>query len=675
MKLPDPEIEGDNQLDARPAKWVEYLLVGIMLILAGILRMAAPGLSEFKADEARLLALAYDMAEGEFALRGISSSVGLPNFPASVWLYAIPASVWPHPYAATIFTGLLSTLAVALTYWFVRRYWGITAALAAGLIYAVSPWAVIFSRKIWAQNLLPFLVLVWVISAALALVEKRSRFLWLHFIALALAVQIHLAAVALVPATILLLIIFRRNIRWRDVLIGGLLALLTVIPFIYYLSRNQNLNQLIAGLSGAESGGGFSFDSIRYTIQISSGTQIHSLAGANEFEHFLALMPDLTLVHLILGVLIVSGLVYLAWNVWKDWHQPQAQVGLIVLIWLVMPALVFLWQWTSVHIHYFIAVLPAPFIAAGVAFSQIPALLARLRPNASRTSKRLVLVGGGVILFLTAVAQVGALISLQNFVSGRATPGGYGVPLEMKIAAVEQIQDLLLESGAEEVLIAGGGEAPLFDEFPAEWDVLLRDVPHRFVNVTHSALFPNEGAVVLLDGRLEPPLSTGDLYLEAAAEIHEIPLRTDEGSYFVLSLPPQARPAADVALEPPILLANWVNLLGYDWPQPTGEDWAVWQVHWRSGDNPDPSDYQFFNHLINDQGQRISQVDAAAFDPSQWRAGDEVIGRFIMPWPVDGSEQLTMRVGMYRYPSLENVPLLDEAGNPYSDAADFPLDH
>ncbi|MFN2124144.1 MAG: glycosyltransferase family 39 protein [Candidatus Promineifilaceae bacterium] len=675
MKLPDPEIEGDNQLDARPAKWVEYLLVGIMLILAGILRMAAPGLSEFKADEARLLALAYDMAEGEFALRGISSSVGLPNFPASVWLYAIPASVWPHPYAATIFTGLLSTLAVALTYWFVRRYWGITAALAAGLIYAVSPWAVIFSRKIWAQNLLPFLVLVWVISAALALVEKRSRFLWLHFIALALAVQIHLAAVALVPATILLLIIFRRNIRWRDVLIGGLLALLTVIPFIYYLSRNQNLNQLIAGLSGAESGGGFSFDSIRYTIQISSGTQIHSLAGANEFEHFLALMPDLTLVHLILGVLIVSGLVYLAWNVWKDWHQPQAQVGLIVLIWLVMPALVFLWQWTSVHIHYFIAVLPAPFIAAGVAFSQIPALLARLRPNASRTSKRLVLVGGGVILFLTAVAQVGALISLQNFVSGRATPGGYGVPLEMKIAAVEQIQDLLLESGAEEVLIAGGGEAPLFDEFPAEWDVLLRDVPHRFVNVTHSALFPNEGAVVLLDGRLEPPLSTGDLYLEAAAETHEIPLRSDEGSYFVLSLPPQARPAADVALEPPILLANWVNLLGYDWPQPTGEDWAVWQVHWRSGDNPDPSDYQFFNHLINDQGQRISQVDAAAFDPSQWRAGDEVIGRFIMPWPVDGSEQLTMRVGMYRYPSLENVPLLDEAGNPYSDAADFPLDH
>jgi len=99
----------------------------------------------------------------------------------------------------------------------------------------------------------------------------------------------------------------------------------------------------------------------------------------------------------------------------------------------------------------------------------------------------------------------------------------------------------------------------------------------------------------------------------------------------------------------------------------------MWQVHWRSGDNPDPGDYQFFNHLINSQGQRISQVDAAAFDPGQWRAGDELVSRFIMPWPEDSGEQLTMRVGMYRYPSLENLPLMDEAGNPYSDAAEFPL--
>jgi hypothetical protein len=32
-----------------------------------------------------------------------------------------------------------------------------------------------------------------------------------------------------------------------------------------------------------------------------------------------------------------------------------------------------------------------------------------------------------------------------------------------------------------------------------------------------------------------------------------------------------------------------------------------------------------------------------------------------------------MRTGVYRYPSLENVPLLDVAGNPAGDAVEFSL--
>ena len=76
-----------------------------------------------------------------FPLRGISSSVGFPNFPMSVWLYALPLFISPHPYAATLFTGLLNTLSVAASYWLVRRYWGPTAAIAAALLYATNPWA------------------------------------------------------------------------------------------------------------------------------------------------------------------------------------------------------------------------------------------------------------------------------------------------------------------------------------------------------------------------------------------------------------------------------------------------------------------------------------------------------------------------------------------------------
>ncbi|GIS67937.1 MAG: hypothetical protein CM1200mP6_10050 [Anaerolineaceae bacterium] len=65
-------------------------LVAIISI-AGLLRMTYPGLSEFKSDEARLYASSLDFITNlEIPIHGITSSIGIPNFPISTWIYAIP---------------------------------------------------------------------------------------------------------------------------------------------------------------------------------------------------------------------------------------------------------------------------------------------------------------------------------------------------------------------------------------------------------------------------------------------------------------------------------------------------------------------------------------------------------------------------------------------------------
>jgi hypothetical protein len=51
-----------------------------------------------------------------------------------------------------------------------------------------------------------------------------------------------------------------------------------------------------------------------------------------------------------------------------------------------------------------------------------------------------------------------------------------------------------------------------------------------------------------------------------------------------------------------------------------------------------------------------------------------VISRFVLPVPADANPPLTMRVGMYRFPSLESVPVLDAAANPVGEAVEIPLD-
>jgi hypothetical protein len=687
----------------------EWLLVALILLLAGGLRLGWPGLTEFKADEARLLALSFEMVEERRpALRGISSSVGLPNFPVSVWLYALPLLLWPHVYAATLFTGLLNTLAAAGCYALVRRYWGVGAALAATLMLAVSPWAVIFSRKIWAQNLLPLLVLGWGAGALLALVEKRPKFILLHFVCLALAVQTHLAAVALVPATAVLLLIFWRRLDWRQVGLGVGLAAATVIPFLLYLGRHSEQVGLGRGVV-VERTGRFSLDSFRHVAQLSLGQDIHSLAGPAAFQDYLAMVPGGTAVHWIWGLLILGGVGYLAWQVWRNWGQVQAEAGLVVLLWLLIPPLFFLWHNTPIYIHYFIATLPAQYVAAGIGLSALvtysPAHIKQLRGDTLRTRRvsrrkaekkiaatkakpiqpnRLLPVAsqlrttdyalriiGGTVFLTTIILQLWLIVGLLAFVGQRATPGGFGTPVAQLLAAANEAERLLVETNAAEVLLVGPGDRPELDEFPAMYELLLRDVAHRFVDVTEGAVFPVETAVVLLDNREQPGI--GPLYEAAASQQQTIPLRPGEGVLTVLALPGGAAPTPDVAFDEIYLLANWVIFLGYSGPQTADPDHVWWWLHWRTADGPSPHQTHVFNHLLDGSGHRVAQADAPAFRPDQWRAGDVVVSQFLLPWPAEGERPFTIRTGIYYYPSIEPVLLLDVAGNPYTDAVEIEL--
>ena len=648
------DTERENRLSSLSRRTVWLALLAIVF-LAAVLRMGWPGLTEFKADEARMVSLALDMIEGRrLATRGMVSSVGVPNTPISVWLYALPLMVWRHVYSATLFTGLLNTLAVLGCAWFVRRYWGNAAALTATLMYAASPWAIFYSRKIWAQNLLPALVMAWAISAALALIERRPRFIVGHLLSLALVVQVHFSGLALLPATTILLLIFRQRVNWRLALLGAALAALTVLPYAYdLLCTGLAPSTFLQALGGSPSR--VDLASLRDTWLLTLGREIHSLAGAEAFRDYLATVPDISLVHGLWGVLIVAGLAWLARQAWRDRRDPTAQAGLLVLIWALAPPLFFLWHSTPVYPHYFITVYPAPYIAAGVAFAL---LVRRVR------------WAGWAALLANCAAQVWVWVALLAFVGTRATPGAFGTPLAIQLQAADAARRLVDEGSAAEVLIAGPGSLGQGDAFALVNTVLLRSVPSRVVNANRSALFPATPSAVLLS---QPAAEAAELYLGAATRMVRVPLRAGEGALQVLLVPRGAAPVAESEFDPPYRLANGVQLLGYDAPILRDDGAAQWQIYWRVG-SPSAADYHFFNHLLDGQGNRISQADAAAFPAQQWQPGDTVISRFVLPWLDGAAGPLTMRTGMYTYLDIQSVPVLDLAGNPYADAVEILLD-
>lgn len=638
------------QTEKRIPLWLELLLLALILLATAVLRMGWPTITEFKADEARLLKLALEMAEGQaFPLRGISSSVGVPNFPMSVWLYALPLLAQKSIISATLFTGLLNTLAVALAYWFVRRYWGAEAALVTALMWAVSPWAIHHARKIWAQNLLPFFVVGWGFTAALTFVEKRPSFIVLHLLCLAVAAQAHLAGFTLLPATLLFMLLWRKRLDWHWVAVGIGAAALTFVPFALYLGQQARQTGVHTLLPASGGGRGWDGQAFRYAWLLLTGREIHALTGPERFEHFLANVPNLTWVHLIWGGLMLAGLAFLLWQTWQL-RRPANRtrdLNLILLAWLATPILIFSLPLLPVELHYLLPLYPVPYMAAGI-------LLAAL---ARRWRAVLTVVLGG-----TAVAQTAVWLSLLFYVNTNATPGGFGAPLAYQLELVQQVEAMMAEHGAAEVLIAGVGERPLLDEFAAVYDVLLRDTPHRFVDVRQSALFPAHTAVVLLDAAAGPGAA---VYTEAAEQTWAVPLRDGEEALYLLAV--AGAPTPEHRLEPPTILTNWASFAGWDGPEQMGDGTAVWRIHWHAGE-PATDDFHLFNHLLNEQGQRMGQADAAVFGAAQWQPGDYVVSPFAAQWP---EETAVLRVGMYRYPSLEPVLVFDEAGNVAGDGVEL----
>lgn len=672
----------------------EWIALGLILLLSAALRMGAPGISEFKRDEANMMTRALDLARGrDLPLLGLSSSVNVPNPPISVYLFAFPFLFSDSPLPATLYVGALNVLAVTLTWALARRYLGARAALIAALLYAASPWGAIYARKLWAQDLLPPFVVLAVFTALLGYAENRRWARIVHWPLLALTVQIHYAAASLIPLSLLTLALWPHRIRRRELLAGLLLAALTALP----------------AAVGAYRDGWLSADAWRERVQtdpdhrrvVSSralelawltvaGTDIHSLAGPEQFHAYRDAVPD---ANLLFALIPLAATLTAAW--WLGWasglrrekwlfrianlifrtrqsevrnlHLPgkaspgsisakegRGGVQIVLAAWLVVPVLLFTWEWTDVVAHYFIPLMPAAYLLAGAGAD---ALIAAIRPLRLRRALGLGLTA--LLLALTAL-QVYAFAALLDFVDGRATPGGFGTPLHYLLA----IRAEILARDPADVIVVSEGEVAPFDEIPAVWGALLDPLPSvRFVDGTRTAVIP-AGQALQLIGHVPGLRTCPDGTCFNAPETDVFPLRPGEQPY-ALRLAPAALPLAESVRIEPARFANGATLTGYALTE--GAVVLLWQL-----DGPDERDAQAFVHALDASGARLAQADRPAWPGRYWRAGDTLALWFDLTVPPGTA---SLYAGMYTLEgtTFRNIEVVDEAGAYLAQGATIPL--
>jgi hypothetical protein len=229
--------------------------------------------------------------------------------------------------------------------------------------------------------------------------------------------------------------------------------------------------------------------------------------------------------------------------------------------------------------------------------------------------------------------------------------------------AIETATRLAQEMGGGDVLVLAEGDEPRMYEMPAAVDILMYDKPHRSVDIRTALVIPSGPAIYWATYDMLP----GERLLsELTPELvdERILLREDVRSYRFYRWPGGTPSIPEVQPLPggPKQWANGAQLVGYLLSgdlRPGGS--VQWTLVWRANQTPvDDVYYHWFNHLIDDQGVLRAQSDGPSVLPSSWRAGDTVLNWFEIPIPSDApAGDYVMRVGMYVYPDLVNVPLQD----------------
>ncbi len=628
----------------KPVHDWEWSALFVIVLAAALLRLGAPGITEFKRDEANLSQLALDMAHGrDLPLLGISSSVGVPNPPLNVYLFAFPYAVDSTPITATLFVGALNVLAVMLASGFARRYYGPVAGIITGILYATSPWAVLYSRKIWAQDLLPPFIMLTVFTGLLGYGENKRWARLAHWPLLLITVQLHYGAFTLIPLSGLMLLLWRKSIKWRELGIGFLLAALTLVPVLIGAIQDDVLtvDTLHDGLDQTEHQRTISttaFDYARLTI---AGTDIHSLAGSEQFENYLDSVPDVYWLFdlLPLGMLIAAG-----WILWRLQRMKTAQAtpDAVLLAWLALPVIAFTWEWTEVAPHYMIPLMPAAFIVIGAGGEAISAL------DLPVIARRVMLgITGGLVLLIAGL-QILLFVKLIDFLDTHPTPGGFGTPLHYLLDARQAIFD---QQPAEVIVISDQELAP-YDEIPAVWGVLLDSVPDiRFVDGTRTIFVP---AADPAENTLELVYWSPDLLTctPTTCPGDEFARRPGESPLIVR---PMSVPNIQFEAIEPVRFANEAYLTGYATDVPDGI-MLRWELR-----APTPADYLTFVHVLDADGAKLDQVDRPVWPGRYWRAGDTLWLWYEVDLPPTA---VAIYTGMYLIEkgAYRNTEVLDENG-------------
>lgn len=386
---------------------------------------------EFKHDEAVAWLRATALVRGiEFSSTGLVSSKGLENFPLFLYLLAGFRILLFHPPMLIWPIALLNSIAVFFIFHGTRLLLSGRVAWLATLLYVVSPCAVFFSRKIWAQDLLPFWSSAMFGLAAILLAQpsrQKSALFLTAFSFLALTSwQIHFSAAFLFVAYGVIIVLNLAIFKPRPCLLGAAAALIPARPYFLF-QFNNHFNGIAALYAQSHSFAHFRVKELLfYFARQVTDEGFHVMLGP-DYPAFLGTLPGYALLRYGLGLLVLAGLALCFSRAIHGVAEDRKRCG-VILVLTLLPLILLGASRIPLTPSYFIIFYPLPFVLAALPLAETWSWMSkRFSPS---------------IVFTASVALVLALVGAQcrysfaflhRLKKDGGTRGDYGVTYQAQL--------------------------------------------------------------------------------------------------------------------------------------------------------------------------------------------------------------------------------------------------
>jgi 4-amino-4-deoxy-L-arabinose transferase-like glycosyltransferase len=368
-----------------------YWEIYLILLVAGFLRFYQVDTSEFDDDQAILFRMAHDAVyHGLLPITSNTASISIAHPPGVIYLFALPAALSANPLWAVVFVGIFNMIAVLLTYLFTRRYYGRLAGAVAAFLYATALKPMMYGRFIWQPNLMPPFVVLFIFALFWGVVEQRKGWLFPALLLLGILYQMHETTLLLLVPLLVAIVLAPGTMRWRDLAFALVLLLIIFSPYLLWEFSTKFADLLT--LYTLEKHGRLYLEGIGFYLFFISP---YSTPPADMHSAVRMLAPLLSWLGVVMPLLAAGGFVAAGvllirnrvgvtlaiapgegWRSrmlvfvhceWKNLRATPYRCGLfLLLVWQIIPLLFLLLHKIGLTWHYFLILMPGPFIFMGL---------------------------------------------------------------------------------------------------------------------------------------------------------------------------------------------------------------------------------------------------------------------------------------------------------------------